>query len=55
MSGKQVKKYKRIVKRTMNREQNKIVTQFLDIALDWPFIDRVKFAWSVVRGRIRCK
>lgn len=35
--------------------QQKIIVAFLDAAFLWPFSQRLKFAWAIVRGRIKCK
>lgn len=55
MGERQSKKYSRMVKRTATRAQTKIINRFLDAAFGWPFKDRVKFAWAIVRGRVKCK
>jgi hypothetical protein len=50
MSGNH-KRYSRLTKKTVRRERNAIMVDFVEAARGWPFWYRVRFAWRLVRGK----
>ena len=47
MSGKQVKKYRKVIK----KKRVELILEFLDAIKQYPFTQRVKFAWQIVRAK----
>lgn len=48
MSGKNVKR----IKRAVRKQKNVVAHEFLNFINCMEFLDRVKFAWRVVRARV---
>ena len=45
MSGKQVKRYKKIIVKTMKSQETEIIKKALSDLKKYPFLQRVKFCW----------
>ena len=47
MSQKQVKKYAR----TIRRNKDKIIKEFVSMVKGYKFFDRVRFAWIIIKAK----
>lgn len=45
MSGKQVKRYKKVIIKTMKSQETGIIKKALSDLREYPFLQRVKFCW----------